>query len=103
MAGTKPKFGSALDGYWGSDSSVHVNFIGADDHMHELYIAPGRNWADNDLTELARGVAPGNTALVGYWGSDNSQHVNYFAAGADCNHVTPRRARKSRPRLRWHD
>jgi hypothetical protein len=33
MAGTKPKFGSALDGYWGSDNSVHVNFIGADDHV----------------------------------------------------------------------
>ena len=48
MAGTKSKFGSALDGYWGSDNRAHVNFMGADDHVHELYIAPGRNWVDND-------------------------------------------------------
>jgi hypothetical protein len=32
---------------------VHVNFIGADDHVHELYIAPGHSWVDNDLTALA--------------------------------------------------
>jgi hypothetical protein len=87
MAATKPKFGSALDGYWGSDGSVHVNFIGAHDHVHELYIAPGASWVDNDLTELAGAVAPGNTALVGYWGSDGSQHVNFFAAGTDYNNV----------------
>jgi hypothetical protein len=47
-----PAAGSALDGYWGADGSQHVNFVGTDGHVHELYIAPGRNWVDNDLTTL---------------------------------------------------
>jgi hypothetical protein len=43
-----------LHGYWGSDSSQHVNLIGADGDLHELYIAPGTNgWVDNNLTQLA--------------------------------------------------
>jgi len=72
--------GSALDGYWGSDSSQHVNFISADGHVHELYIHPGAGWVDNDLTAFANGTlaAPGS-ALDGYWGSDNSQHVNFIS------------------------
>jgi hypothetical protein len=32
--------GSALDGYWGSDSSQHINYIDANGHVHELYIHP---------------------------------------------------------------
>ncbi len=52
--GVRPGADSALDGYWGSDSSQHVNFIGVDNHVHELYIAPGAGgWVDNDLTALA--------------------------------------------------
>jgi hypothetical protein len=85
MTGIKAVLGSPLQGYWGSDNSQHVNFIGVDNHVHELYIAPGAGWVDNDLTALARGVAPMHgTALAGYWGSDNSVHVNFI--GVD-NHV----------------
>ncbi len=74
-----PTAGSALDGFWGSDGSQHVNFIGTDNHVHELYIAPGANWIDNDLTALASAVAPAaNTVLDGYWGTDNSVHVNFI-------------------------
>jgi hypothetical protein len=77
----EPAAGSALDGYWGSDGSVHVNYISADNHVHELYIAPGRNWVDNDLTALAGAVAPAaGSPLDGYWGSDSSQHVNFVGA-----------------------
>ncbi len=80
-----PTVGSALDGYWGTDSSQHVNFIGTDNHIHELYIAPGRNWVDNDLTALANAAAPTvGSALDGYWGTDSSQHVNFI--GTD-NHI----------------
>ena len=42
-----------LHGYWGSDSSRHVNFIGVDGDLHELYITPGAGWVDNNLTQLA--------------------------------------------------
>ena len=80
-----PAPNTALDGYWGTDNSVHVNYIGTDNHIHELYIAPGHNWVDNDLTALANAAPPApNTALDGYWGTDNSQHVNYI--GTD-NHI----------------
>jgi hypothetical protein len=80
-AAVAPNPDTALDGYWGSDDSQHVNYIGNDGHVHELYIAPGRGWVDNDLTKLADAVAPNvGSALSGYWGSDNSQHVNFFGA-----------------------
>ena len=81
--GVSPKAGSPLDGYWGSDSSQHVNFIGADGHVHELYIAPGvANWENNDLTKMSGdGVSPkAGSPLDGYWGSDSSQHVNFIGA-----------------------
>jgi hypothetical protein len=78
----KPRTGpppSALAGYWGSDSSVHVNFIGTDGRVHELYIRPGASWVDNDLTKLAGAELPAvDTALAGYWGSDSSVHVNFI-------------------------
>ncbi len=79
MTATQPLGESALDGYWGSDNSQHVNFIGTDFHVHELYITPGAGWVDNDLTKLAGAATPlAATALHGYWGSDNSQHVNFI-------------------------
>jgi hypothetical protein len=93
MTAVKPESGSALHGYWGSDGSQHVNFIGVDFHLHELYIAPNTaGWTDNDLTQLAAGQLAGvgpalNTALAGYWGSDNSQHVHFLAVGIEYNHV----------------
>ena len=77
--GVAPARGSALDSYWGSDSSQHVNFIGTDGHVHELYIHPNANWANNDLSQFAGGVLPEpGAALDAYWGSDNSQHVNFI-------------------------
>jgi hypothetical protein len=83
---TAPTLGSPLDGYWGTDNSQHVNFIGEDGHVHELYLPAGAtHWVDNDLTALAGAVAPSDsTSLDGYWGTDNSQHVNFISAN---NHV----------------
>ena len=43
---------TALDGYPLSDDSKHVNFIGTDNHVHELYFTAGAGWVDNDLTAL---------------------------------------------------
>jgi predicted NUDIX family NTP pyrophosphohydrolase len=77
--GTTAASGSALDAYWGSDNSQHVNFVAADGHIHELYIRPGAGWADNDLTAFSRGLpAAAGSRLDGYWGSDSSQHVNFI-------------------------
>jgi hypothetical protein len=77
--------GSALDGYETSfNNQQHVNFIGVDNHVHELYF--DNTWHHNDLTSLAGApaVAPGS-ALDGYETSfNNQQHVNFI--GAD-NHV----------------
>jgi len=94
-----PAPGTALDAYWGSDSSQHVNFIGdssqhvnfigTDGHVHELYTAPDTaGWVDHDLTKLAGGVAPApGTALDGYWGSDSSQHVNFIGTDGDVHEL----------------
>jgi hypothetical protein len=43
---------TALDGYRLSNDSKHVNFIGTDNHVYELYITAGAGWVDNDLTAL---------------------------------------------------
>jgi Pro-kumamolisin, activation domain/Abnormal spindle-like microcephaly-assoc'd, ASPM-SPD-2-Hydin/Subtilase family len=76
---------TALDGYRLSDDSKHVNYIGTDGHVHELYITRGGRWVDNDLTSLAGAVPPiPTTALDGYPLSDDSEHV--FFIGTD-HHV----------------
>jgi hypothetical protein len=93
MAAVKPETGTSLTGYWGTDNSQHVNFIGLDDHVHELYIAPGAGWVDNDLTELATAQAnlpAKQSGLSGYWQShDSSVHVFYYGSnfGTSDNHV----------------
>ena len=75
----------AMNGYRLSDDSQHVNYVGIDNHIHELFISRGAGWADNDLTAIAGAVAPAaHTALNGYPLSDDSQHVNYV--GVD-NHI----------------
>jgi hypothetical protein len=47
-----PASGTILHGYWGSDTSQHVHFIGVDGHVHELYNAPSVSWANVDLTKV---------------------------------------------------
>ncbi|HEX3545954.1 MAG TPA: hypothetical protein VHU62_05175, partial [Mycobacterium sp.] len=87
-AAVAPKSDTALDGYWGTDSSQHVNFIGTDGHVHELYIAPTTaGWVDHDLTQLAAAVAPSGVALDAYWGTDSSQHVNFIGVDGDVHEL----------------
>ena len=63
----------------GPDGGQHVNFIGTDGHVHELYIAPGGHWVNNDLTSSpATPRHPRRPALDGYWGDNNCQHVNFI-------------------------
>src|ERR1700722_14457054 len=83
-AGTPAAPGSRLDGYWGSDSSQHVNFIDGNGHVRELYVPPGAGWVNNDLTSFSgqQSTATPGSALDGYWGSDSSQHVNFIAGNA---------------------
>jgi hypothetical protein len=50
--GVAPTRGSALDGYVGPDDGQHVNFIGLDGHLHELYIHPHAQWIDTDLNSF---------------------------------------------------
>jgi hypothetical protein len=70
--------GSALDGYWGSDNSQHVNFIGTDGHVHELYIHPGAGWVDNDLTNVVlASVTQTLSAISGVSSADLSPIVAF--------------------------
>ena len=86
LAGAPPPIsGSALDGYQTSfNNQQHVNYIGNDLHVHELYYTNA--WHHNDLTALA-GAPPAaqGTALDGYETTfNNQQHVNYLSKD---NHV----------------
>jgi hypothetical protein len=70
-----------LDGYMtSSNSQQHVNFLGVDSHVHELWY-DGQQWHHNDLTNAAPNVplpAPGSR-LDGYETSfNNQQHVNFL-------------------------
>ena len=74
--------GSRLDGYATTfNNQQHVNFIGTDNHVHELYYVGA--WKHNDLTALAGApaAAPGS-AIDGYETAFNQQqHVNYLDPG----------------------
>ena len=77
--------GSRLDGYVTSNDQMHINYVDADGHVHELwYQSPNGPWLHNDLTDISQGnppsAAPGS-ALAGYETSANGQqHVNYLDA-----------------------
>ncbi len=79
--GVAPAPGSSLDSYAGPDYSQHVNFIGADGHVRELYIPSGGHWVNNDLTQLSQTAALPLTlsALAAYWGDAEGQHVHYLS------------------------
>ncbi len=77
--------GSPLDGYTTNfNQQQHVNYVGTDNHVHELYY--DGEWKHNDLTQQATGapdVMPGSQ-LDGYSTEFNQQqHVNFI--GTDGN------------------
>jgi hypothetical protein len=77
---------SALDGYpTNFNQQQHVNFISADNHVHELFYAGGR-WQHNDLTGQAKAPnASTNTVLAGYATEFNEQqHVIFIGPN---NHI----------------
>jgi hypothetical protein len=78
--GIAPRFDSPIDGYVDNNNGQHVNFIGTDGHVRELYIKPKGQWINNDLIMLSgNGVAPSRTSsLCGYMAQDNGQHVNFI-------------------------
>jgi hypothetical protein len=76
--------GSPLDGYTTPfNQQQHVNFIGVDNHVHELVFNPGAGWSHHDLTAESAGAPPAipGSPLDGYTTTFNAQqHVNYLAA-----------------------
>jgi hypothetical protein len=86
--GATPVAGSALAGYWGSDSSVHINYIGSDGHVHELYYPPGGSWTDRDLSASTKNTTPlAGSALVGYQGGDGNEYLNFIGEDKDIDQI----------------
>jgi hypothetical protein len=94
--GFLPGPGSPLDGYatdW--NSQQHVNYIGADGHVHELFYSSSpfvsAGWRHNDLSVAAgaTGSLPGpGSRLDGYATDWNSQqHVNYADANGQVHEL----------------
>jgi len=55
----------AMDGYPTSfNNQLHVNFVGNDYHVHELYY--DGSWHHNDLTALTGAPTAENINIVGY-------------------------------------
>jgi hypothetical protein len=81
--GIRPTPNSPLSSYWGKDDSQHVNFIGTDGHVRELYITPHGHWVNNDLIHLSGDslVPAADSALHSYAQPDGEQHVNFIGSG----------------------
>ena len=63
-SGTLAVAAKALGGYWGTDSSQHVNYIDGAGPVHELYICPfAVGCVDNDLTQAGGAKATGSPAI----------------------------------------
>ena len=82
---------SGLHSYIGGDGSQHVNYISEDGDIQELYLASGTQyWNTYDLTQLAgnTGVQGGRgTALDGYVGDGDQQHVNFIDVNGNLNEL----------------
>ncbi len=70
-----------LDGYVTTpNSQQHVNYVGTDSHVHELWY-DGQHWNHNDLTNASGGaaLAAPYSGIDGYESAFNGQqHVNYL-------------------------
>jgi hypothetical protein len=74
--------GSPLDGYATEfNSQQHVNYVGTDGDIHELWYSDSGGWQHNPLTQLAGAPQPSaDSPLDGYATEFNSQqHVNFIA------------------------
>src|SRR6202012_1896331 len=73
-----------LHSLYGTDTSQHIYYIGADNHVHELYAEPGAGWRDNDRTGSTGAPLPVmGTPITGFWGTDKSEHMHFI--GVDGN------------------
>jgi hypothetical protein len=73
--------GSKLDGYSTEvNRQQHVNFIGMDGHIHELWYS--NSWQHNDLTQKSGSSMPvAGSPLAGYASPFNQQqHVIFLDA-----------------------
>lgn len=85
-----PAARSALDGYQTTfNNQQHVNYIGADGHVHELVYT--NHWSHNDLTAAAgaqNSIPVLGSALDGYQTTfNNQQHVNYIDSNGDVHEL----------------
>jgi hypothetical protein len=72
---------SPLNGYETAfNQQQHVNYLGTDGHVHELFYVIDKGWQHNDLTAAASAPAPvQGSPLHGYATTFNQQqHVNYL-------------------------
>ncbi|EWT05350.1 hypothetical protein N864_05185 [Intrasporangium chromatireducens Q5-1] len=74
VGGVAPSSGAVPTGYlYPSEGTLHVNYVGVDDHIHE-YWQDGTGWHPNDLT-TATGVLASRSNPAAYVMPDNTQHV----------------------------
>jgi hypothetical protein len=82
LAGAPVAGVDSLAGYsWGTGGAKQVAYIGADNHIHELYVSTYRPWAYADLSQLTGAPAVTGAALAAYaWETGRSKQVVYLTA-----------------------
>jgi len=78
LAGGPLASGVDPSAYITRDLDPHVTYLGADSHIHDLWLPSGQGWTDTDLTGKADGPN-GNSMANGYVGLDSVPRVVYFA------------------------
>ncbi len=91
--GVVPAPRSNIHSYAGNNGEHHINFIGADREVRELFYRPGEGWVNNSLTQLAGspGLPSGDSPLAGYARAGGDQHVFYISQDGHVHefHIEP--------------
>ncbi len=90
LAGAPPCVGWNMSGYaWNMGGTKQVAYVGANDHIYELYVGVGHSWQHADLTQIAGAPAhsPGSPVCGYAWEKQGSKNVVYKSANGHVHHL----------------
>jgi hypothetical protein len=63
---------------WPEGHSKQVEYVGLDNHIHEMFVEVGKTWQHVDLTQLANAPVTQITSIDGYaWSAGEAKQVAY--------------------------
>src|SRR5690348_11942597 len=94
--------GTPIGYTWDIDKTLHVVYLGNDNHLHELYYRAGeRRWNYHDLTVDAWAPLAKEVPTAYIWDVDKTLHVIYI--GQEDNHLYELSYQAGERRWNYHD